>query len=101
MLAKEAVMEKNGERLDWNHSRRGFLQAAGVSLPALSVLLREGAAAASPDVAASVQDVVARELSDPSLGDLTLDEVQRTGHEVHYEEIAHLYSGPMSLAPVI
>lgn len=94
-------MQKNGERLDWNHSRRGFLQAAGLSLPTLSVLLQEEAAAVPPDVSPSVQDIVARELSDPSLGHLTLDEVQRTGHEVHYEEIAHLYGGPMSLAPVI
>ena len=41
------------------------------------------------------------EESDPSLGHLTLDEVQRTGHEVHYEEVARVYGGPLSLAPVI
>jgi len=32
---------------------------------------------------------------------LTLDEVAQTGHEVHYEEVADAYGGPMSRALVI
>ena len=33
--------------------------------------------------------------------DLTFDEVERTGHEVTYEEVADVFGGPMSKHPVV
>lgn len=94
-------MTKSREAQPWDFSRRGFLQAAGLSLPAVSMLLQDASAAVPPEQASAAQDIVAKDMSDPALNHLTFDEVQRTGHEVHYEEIARLYGGPMSLAPVI
>src|SRR6266700_3686048 len=38
---------------------------------------------------------------DPAYRHLTFDEVAKRGYEVHYEEIADAYGGPMSRAPVV
>ena len=84
-----------------DQSRRGFLQALGIGIPTLSALLHEGFTAEAQDASPTAQTTLTEELSDPSLGHLTLDEVERVGHEVHYEEIANFYAGAMSLAPVI
>ena len=84
-------------------SRREFLQAAGVAIPGLTLM---GGGTVS-ELAEARNDVdkaekkPLREGGDPSYKHLTLDEVARTRHEVHYAEVASAYGGPMSLAPVV
>ena len=82
-------------------SRRDFLQTVGIGIPVLSSLFQELGARDAQESSVTAQNVFKTDQSDPSLAAFTLDEVQRTKHEVHYEEIARLYGGPMSLAPVL
>ncbi len=94
-------MDKDSGRVAMDRSRRGFLRTAAVGLPAFTAIFEEGVPGMPKEASSEAQNALTMELSDPSLDQFTLDEVQRTGHEVHYEEIAHFYGGAMSLAPVI
>jgi hypothetical protein len=95
------MMSKKTADTIFDQSRRGFLETLGIGIPTLSTLLHEGFTAEAEDASSTAQETLTKDLSDPSLGHLTFDEVERTGHEVHYEEIANFYGGPMSRAPVI
>ncbi|HLM82989.1 MAG TPA: hypothetical protein VK302_20490 [Terriglobales bacterium] len=77
------------------------MQTMGIGIPSLSALLQEGITTKREEASSEAQNTLTMERGDPSLGHLTLDEVQRARHEVHYEEVAHLYGGALSLAPVV
>jgi hypothetical protein len=81
-------------------SRRRFLQVAGVAVPSASALLSSVSAFAGTDTAVQ-KPAVEAEGGDQSYRDLTIDEVAKRKHEVHYQEIADCYGGPMSRAPIV
>lgn len=93
-------MAAKNPRTEVNDSRRRFLQTVGTGVPSLA-LLATGEPAKPQDAAGPAAKTPHAEGGDPAYRHLTLQAVATDHREVHYDEIADAYGGPMSRAPVV